>query len=128
MSRQLVQVGGGRPGAYQTISAAIAAARPGAMISVASGRYEENLRLDQVVTITAESAPGSVEVFATTGTVLQVAAEGAQLSGLRLSGVDGQHVAVDVARGEVGLDSCTVAGNAWTAVLARAGGALALRG
>ena len=128
MNRQLLHVGGGRPGAYQTISAAIAAARPGAMISVAAGRYEENLRIDKVVSIAAESGPGSVEVHAATGPVLQVAAESAQLSGLRLGTTDGQQVAIDVARGEVGLDACGVAGNAWTAVLARLQGALALRG
>jgi len=127
-ARQLLHVGGGRPGAYQTISAAIAAARPGAMISVAAGRYEENLRIDKVVSIAAESGPGSVEVHAATGPVLQVAAEGAQLSGLRLGTTDGQQVAIDVARGQVGLDECAVAGNAWTAVLARMQGALALRG
>jgi plasmid stability protein len=126
--RQLLQVGGGRPGAHQTISAAIAAARPGAMITVAAGRYEENLRIDKVVSIAAESGPGSVEVHAATGPVLQVAAEGAQLSGLRLGTADDQQVAVDVARGEVGLDACAVAGNAWTAVLARLQGSLALRG
>jgi hypothetical protein len=127
-ARQLLHVGGGRPGAYQTISAAIAAARPGAMISVAAGRYEENLRIDKVVSIAAESGPGTVEVHAATGPVLQVAAEGAHLSGLRLGATDDQQVAVDVARGEVGLDACGVVGNAWTAVLARLQGALALRG
>jgi len=128
MNRQLLRVGGGRPGTYPTISAALAAAEAGAMVSVAAGRYEENLVLDKVVTVTAEDGPGSVEVHAATGTVLVVNAQSAHVSGLRLCGTDEAHIAVDVVRGEVGLDSCTVSGNAWTAVLARGQGALALRG
>ena len=128
MNRQLLEVGTGRPGAHVTISAALSAARGGAMIVVAAGEYEENLRIDRMVSISAEHGPGSVRVRAKRGAVLSVSAEGAQLTGLTLCGEDADHVAVDIAHGEVALDSCVVEGAGWTAVLARAKGALALRG
>jgi hypothetical protein len=128
MNRQLLEVGTGRPGAHATISAALSAARGGAMIVVAAGEYPENLLIDRMVSISAESGTGTVLVRAARGAVLSVSAEGAQLSGLTLRGEDADQVAVDVARGEVALDSCVVEGAGWTAVLARAQGALALRG
>ncbi|MEC3980607.1 right-handed parallel beta-helix repeat-containing protein [Amycolatopsis sp. H20-H5] len=128
MNRQHFVVAADRPGSYPTIGAAVAQAGPGAMISVHPGRYEENLVLGRMVTITAEQGLGTVEVVAAEGSAVVVDAEAAQLSGLVLSCADPQQPAVDVRRGEVALDTCRISGAAWAALLAREQGRLALRG
>ncbi|NMH82437.1 AAA family ATPase [Pseudonocardia xinjiangensis] len=121
-------VGQDRPGAYGSIGAALAAAEPGATITVHPGRYEENLVLNRMVTVTAEPGAGRVEVSARQGSVVVVNSDAVQLRGLVLTSADQQVAAVDVVRGEAALDSCTVAGSSWTTLLARGQGALALRG
>ncbi|MGW6449969.1 right-handed parallel beta-helix repeat-containing protein [Lentzea sp. NPDC055074] len=128
MSRQLLVVAADRPGAYPTIGAALREAADGATISVLSGRYEENLVVSRMVTITAEDGPGTVEVVARTGSVAVVAAPAAQLSGLVLVGDDAGLAALDVRQGEVALDDCRVSTAAWAAVLARGEGCVVLRG
>ncbi|MER8041258.1 right-handed parallel beta-helix repeat-containing protein [Streptomyces sp. NPDC094032] len=123
--------GGGRPGSpgtYRTIGEALAVARSGAVISVRPGRYEENLVITKMVTITAEEARGSVRVSPRRGAVVQVVAEAVQLTGLILQGQDDELPALDVPRGQAALQDCEVVGNAWTAVLTRQQGALAMRG
>jgi Holliday junction resolvasome RuvABC ATP-dependent DNA helicase subunit len=122
MNRQILVVATDRPGAYPSIGAALAAARPGATISVHSGRYEETLRLDRLVTIVAEA--DGVELRG----ALTVDAEAVQLKGLRLIVEDSSAPVLDVMRGQAALDGCQVGGTAWTALLARAAGSLALRG
>ncbi|ATY13367.1 ATPase [Amycolatopsis sp. AA4] len=126
MNRQLLVVGGDRPGAFGTIGAALAQARPGATISVHPGRYEENLVVDRMVSLVAE--PGTVEIVANTGSVLVANAEAVQLSGFVLTGLDDQLVTVDVVRGEAALDGCRLSGTSWATLLARLEGSLALRG
>lgn len=106
MNRQLLVVGGDRPGAFGTIGAALAQAQPGATISVHPGRYEENLVVDRMVSLVAEQGAGTVEIVANTGSVLVANAEAVQLSGFVLTGVDDQLVTVDVVRGEAALDGC----------------------
>ncbi|MBB4687599.1 right-handed parallel beta-helix repeat-containing protein [Amycolatopsis jiangsuensis] len=128
MNRQLLVVAGDRPGAYPTIGAALAQAQPGATISVHPGRYEENLVVDRMVSLVAEQGAGTVEVVATTGSVLVANAEAVQLSGFTLTGADDQLVTVDVVRGEAALDGCRLSGNSWATLLARLEGSLALRG
>ncbi|MFJ3902997.1 right-handed parallel beta-helix repeat-containing protein [Streptomyces sp. NPDC090025] len=123
--------GDGRSGSrdsYRTIGEALAAARSGAVISVRPGRYEENLVITKMVTITAEEARGSVRVSPRAGAVVQVVAEAVQLTGLVLQGQDEELPAVDVPRGQAALQDCEVVGNAWTAVLTRQQGSLAMRG
>ncbi|GGU76736.1 right-handed parallel beta-helix repeat-containing protein [Lentzea flava] len=127
MNRQLLVVAADRPGSYPTISAALREARDGATISVLSGRYEENLVVDRMVTITAEDGPGTVEVVARTGSVAVVAAEAAQFSGLVLRSADAEQPALDIRAGEVALDDCQVSATSW-AVLARGRGCVVLRG
>ncbi|WP_431676431.1 right-handed parallel beta-helix repeat-containing protein [Kitasatospora sp. KL5] len=117
-----------RNGGYRTIGEALEAARSGAVISVRPGRYEENLVVTKMVTITAEDARGSVRVAPRRGPVVQVVAEAVQLTGLILQGRDEELPAVDVPRGQAALEDCEVAGNAWTAVLTRGQGSLAMRG
>ena len=128
MSRQVLVVAPNRPGAFASIGAAVAQAGAGATISVVPGRYEENLVLDRMVSITTEQAPGSVEVHAGTGSAVVVRAEAVALAGLVLTGADRQCAVVDVQRGEAALDHCQVSAASWTALLARGQGRLALRG
>jgi hypothetical protein len=126
MSRQVLVVGGGKPGAYPTIGAAIARAEAGATITVHPGRYVEKLIVGNRITIAAEGGP--VEVTVEEGSVLVVHGEGAQLRGITLTSADPKLAAVDVYSGEVALDDCRVSGAAWVALLARLQGSLALRG
>ncbi|MFF7988836.1 right-handed parallel beta-helix repeat-containing protein [Kitasatospora xanthocidica] len=116
------------PGSYRTIGEALQAARSGAVISVRPGRYDENLVLTKVVSITAEDVRGSVRISPRRGSVVQVLTEAVQLTGLVLQGQDDELPAVDVPRGQLALQDCEVAGNAWTAVLTRQQGELAMRG
>ncbi|MEV7027898.1 right-handed parallel beta-helix repeat-containing protein [Kitasatospora sp. NPDC093558] len=119
---------GSQPGFYRTIGEALEAARSGAVISVRPGRYEENLVVTKMVTITAEDVRGSVRISPRRGSVLQVLAEAVQLTGLVLQGRDEELPAVDVPRGQLALQDCEVVGSAWTAVLTRQQGELAMRG
>ncbi|TDD42370.1 right-handed parallel beta-helix repeat-containing protein [Saccharopolyspora elongata] len=128
MNRQLLVVAADRPGSYPTISAALREARDGATISVLPGRYEENLVVNRMVTVTAEEGPGTVELVARTGSVAMIAAGAAQLSGLVLTGADTSAVALDIRKGEVALDDCQVSGASWAAVLAHGQGCAVLRG
>ncbi|WP_199514962.1 right-handed parallel beta-helix repeat-containing protein [Nucisporomicrobium flavum] len=127
MSRQVLVVGGGAPGALPTIGAALARAERGATITVHPGRYAEKLVVGNLITISAE-AGGPVEVHVEEGSVLSVQGEGAQLRGITLSSADPKLAAVDVYSGEVALDNCKVVGASWVALLARLQGSVALRG
>jgi Holliday junction resolvasome RuvABC ATP-dependent DNA helicase subunit len=124
MTRQLVLVAPGRTGAYGSIGEALADASDGTVITVAAGRYDEALVATKVVSLVAE---GTVEIHAAKGSALAVMAEAVQLSGITLSSSDEQVPVVDVVRGEAVLDSCQIGGGAWTAILARLQGSLALR-
>ncbi|GLY23750.1 right-handed parallel beta-helix repeat-containing protein [Micromonospora sp. NBRC 101691] len=126
MSRQVLTVGGGQPGAFATIGAAVARAEPGATITVHPGRYTEKLVVGNRITIAAE--PGAlVEVHVEEGSVLAVHGEGAQLRGISLSSADPKLAAVDAYAGEAALDGCRVEGAAWVTLLARLQGTIALR-
>jgi SpoVK/Ycf46/Vps4 family AAA+-type ATPase len=127
MNRQLLVVGSDRPGSFSSINAAIAQAKPGAMISLLPGRYVENVVVDKMVTLTAEEGLGTVEIYARTGSVMVFNTEAAQLNGLVLTCDDDKLAAVDIPRGEVAMDTCRIAGASWTALLARNQGALVLR-
>ncbi|BAJ32735.1 MULTISPECIES: right-handed parallel beta-helix repeat-containing protein [Kitasatospora] len=117
-----------RDGRYRTIGEALAAARSGAVISVRPGRYEENLVIGKLVTITAAEARGSVRITARRGCVVQVTAEAVQLTGLVVQGQDEELPAVDVPRGQAAMQDCEVVGSSWTALLTRGEGSLAMRG
>jgi Holliday junction resolvasome RuvABC ATP-dependent DNA helicase subunit/nitrous oxidase accessory protein NosD len=121
MNRQLLVVSGGL-GEYPTIGAALAAARPGATITVHSGQYDESPHIDRLVTIVAGDG-AEVELRG----ALTVDAEAVQLKGLRLTGT-GDAPVLDVLRGQAALDGCRITGSSWTALLARGEGSLALRG
>ncbi|MFI9387391.1 right-handed parallel beta-helix repeat-containing protein [Kutzneria sp. NPDC052558] len=123
MTRQVLEV----PGSFRTIADALSKATDGSVITVASGRYDESLAITGVVTITAQDGPGTVRLHATTGSTLVVAGGAVQLSGLDITGDDAELPVLDVRNGEAALDNCRVGGAAWTAVLARQTGVLAMR-
>ncbi|MEU6194226.1 right-handed parallel beta-helix repeat-containing protein [Streptomyces sp. NPDC047061] len=128
MSRQVLLVSPERPGAHRTIAGALAEAAEGALITVASGRYEESLDIVRPVTLAAEGGAGTVRVHAPAGSTVVVRAEAVQLSGLVLSGADREAPVLDLRRGQSALDGCRIEGAAWTAVLAWDEGTLAARG
>ncbi|MBQ1082304.1 MULTISPECIES: right-handed parallel beta-helix repeat-containing protein [unclassified Nocardiopsis] len=113
---------------FRTIGEALAGASDGAVLSLAPGRYDEQLVLSRVVTLMAAEGPGTVEILCSSGTAVTSVAEAVKLTGLVLRGRDSEAPVVDAAAGQVELADCEVEGAAWAAVLARGEGALALRG
>jgi hypothetical protein len=128
VNRQVLVVAPGMPGAYPTIGSALARAENGATVTVRPGQYTERLTVTKRVTISAEDGPGTVEVRVAEGSVLVVNGAGAALRGITLTSPDPKLAAVDVHQGELALDDCRIVGAAWTAVLSRLGGSLAMRG
>lgn len=128
MTRQVLVVAPDRPAGFRTIAEALRNAADGALITVAAGRYDENLAIDRVVTLAPEGEPGSVTVHGRTGAItVAVAADGVQLTGLVLIGTDDQLPVVQVQRGELAVDGCKIGGSAWAAVYAHTTGTLAVR-
>ncbi|OZM72137.1 hypothetical protein CFN78_16490 [Amycolatopsis antarctica] len=127
MSKQRLVVAPGRPGAYSSIAEAVVDADDGALIMVAPGRYEECLDLSCVVSVVADG-DGEVRVHGVGASTIVVRAEAVRLRGLTLSCESEDLPVVDVQHGEAAIDECVVAGRAWTAVLARGTGCLAIRG
>ncbi len=127
MNRQVLVVSPDRPGAYRTLTEALADAAEGALITVGPGRYDEALHLVRTVTLAAEGDGGTAQVHAPAGSTVVVDAEAVQMSGLLLSGSDPEAPVLDVRRGQAALDGCRVTGEAWTAVLAWDAGTVALR-
>ncbi|MFJ2008500.1 right-handed parallel beta-helix repeat-containing protein [Streptomyces chartreusis] len=127
MTRHVLTVDPDTAGCHASIAEAVRAARSGTVITVAPGRYSESLVLTDVVTITAAEGRGSVEIAPRSGAVVTAIAEAVKLNGLVIRGSDGELPAVDVADGQLELDDCEISAAAWTAVLARNSGALAMR-
>ncbi|MFC9915057.1 right-handed parallel beta-helix repeat-containing protein [Streptomyces sp. NPDC127197] len=127
MSRQVLHVGPSRPGAHRTLGEALSRARSGAVISVAPGQYPENLVVTTRVTITAEEARGSVHICPPEGSALILKADSMMMTDIVLRGRDEEVPVVAALRGQLAMDGCEITGAAWTAVLARDNGALAMR-
>ncbi|MCD5348924.1 right-handed parallel beta-helix repeat-containing protein [Kineosporia mesophila] len=128
MTTQVLVVSTDQADAYRTIGAALQSARPGAVISVRAGRYEENLVISKIVTIAADDARGSVRISPRRGVVVRVVAEAVKLSGLVMQGQDPEVAAVEITRGQTAMDDCEVIGGSWAAVVARPQGSVAMRG
>ncbi|MEY9213897.1 right-handed parallel beta-helix repeat-containing protein [Thermobifida halotolerans] len=127
MARQLLTVAPDGSTGHPTIESAVRAAESGALITIAPGRYEESLMLLKVVTLVARDGRGSVEIIAESGSAVVSGAEAVKLSGLVLRGHDGERPVVDIAAGQAEMADCEVDGAAWTAVVVRDSGALAMR-
>ena len=125
--RQLLTVRPDRPDCHPTIGAALADARSGAIITVWPGRYEENLRISTVVTITSEEGPETVRIHPAHGSAVVVLSESVKLAGVTVAG-HGDDAVVDVPVGQAEMDNCVVAGDGWAGVLVRERGSLAMRG
>jgi len=128
VTRQVLTVDPSRPGGHRTITDALRAAHPGALITVAAGQYDERLTITTVVTIVAADGRGSARITTRTGPVVRVLGEAVKLSGLVLQGQDAESATLEVLRGQVETDDCEVVGAGWTAVLAANQGAVAMRG
>lgn len=127
MSRQVLNVASDGPGGYRSITAALRDAREGALITVAPGRYAENLHVTVPVTITARDRAQPPELHADRGSAVVLDAEAVALSGLHLTGSDPEAPVVDARRGQAALDGCRVAGSAWAGLFAWHEGTVALR-
>ncbi|MFF4579881.1 right-handed parallel beta-helix repeat-containing protein [Streptomyces sp. NPDC001373] len=127
MSRQVLTVSPEGPDGFRTIGEALAKARSGAVVSVAPGTYAESLTITTPVTIVAAQARGSVQIAPRRGSALVLKAEAVMLTDLVLRGRDEELPVIDAPRGQMAMQGCEIAGSAWTALLARAGGSLALR-
>ncbi|MFD6426175.1 right-handed parallel beta-helix repeat-containing protein, partial [Streptomyces sp. NPDC060198] len=110
-----------------TLAAALDAARPGSVVRVRPGRYDESLSITKMVTLIADDPARPPEISPRDGSAVQVLAEAVKLSGLVLRGADEDAPVVDIPRGQAELESCAVHGNGWTALLARDAGSLAMR-
>ncbi|ANH89949.1 sporulation protein [Streptomyces sp. SAT1] len=110
-----------------TVSAALDAARPGSVVRIRPGRYDENLTITKMVTLVADDPDDPPEIAPRDGSAVRVLAEAVKLSGLVLRGADAEAPVVDVPRGQAELEGCTVHGNGWTALLSRERGSLAMR-
>ncbi|WP_327176503.1 AAA family ATPase [Streptomyces sp. NBC_01335] len=130
MTRHLLVVDrdGESGGGLRTIGEALEAARNGSVISVRPGLYEENLVVGKMVTFVSADPLGVVEIAPPRGSAVQVRAEAVKFAGIRLCGADEELPAVDVLRGQVALEECEITGAAWTALLSRGEGSLAMRG
>ncbi|WP_345142369.1 right-handed parallel beta-helix repeat-containing protein [Dactylosporangium darangshiense] len=102
-------------GGLSTITAALAAAGPGATIVVQPGIYREQLRLVGPVTIVAEDGKGTVIVDGGDG-VAVFAAASVTLRGLSLRGGGAELPALQVAQAEVRMVECEVLANGVVAV------------
>ncbi|GHA52922.1 MULTISPECIES: right-handed parallel beta-helix repeat-containing protein [Streptomyces] len=127
MSRQVLTVASDGPGGYRSVAAALRDAREGALITVAPGRYAENLHVTVPVTITAQDSTRPPELHADRGSAVVLDAEAVALSGLHLTGADPEAPVVDARRGQAALDGCRVAGSAWAGLLAWHEGTVAVR-
>ncbi|MFH8931078.1 right-handed parallel beta-helix repeat-containing protein [Streptomyces pristinaespiralis] len=127
MSRQVLAVSPERPDGFRTIGEALARARSGAVVRVSPGVYTENLTITTPVTIVAEQSRGTVEIAPRRGSAIVLKAEAAMLTDLVLRGRDEELPVVDAPRGQVAMEGCEITGSAWTAMLTRGGGSLALR-
>jgi SpoVK/Ycf46/Vps4 family AAA+-type ATPase len=127
MTRHLLIVDCDGGEGFRTIGEALEAARGGSVISVRAGRYQENLVVTKMVTLVADDPLGVVEIAPVKGSAVQVRAEAVKFSGLRLRGTDEDLPVVDVTRGQAALEDCEITGSAWTALLSRMEGSLAMR-
>ncbi|MFJ2952888.1 right-handed parallel beta-helix repeat-containing protein [Streptomyces sp. NPDC087226] len=128
MARHLLTVGKDGTGDYTSIGEALSRARPGSVVRVGPGTYDENLTVRSRVTLVGDGPRGAVRIAPAAGTAVTLAADAVMLTDLTLLGGTGDVPVVDAVLGQVALDNCEIAGTGWTALLSRDKGSLALRG
>jgi SpoVK/Ycf46/Vps4 family AAA+-type ATPase len=112
---------------HRTIGAALAAAEPGATVSVRPGTYRERVVLTQPVMITVQEQRGSVVIEPPDGSAVVMAAATASLDGLVLRNADPERATVDVGTGRLRLDQCELQARSGAAAFVRAGAELSMR-
>ncbi|MFJ1712855.1 right-handed parallel beta-helix repeat-containing protein [Streptomyces sp. NPDC088260] len=112
---------------YGGITSALVAARPGGVVRLRPGRYDESLVITKMVTVIADDPDDPPEIAPRSGSAVQIVAEAVKLSGLILRGSDEDAPVVDVPRGQAALENCRVHADSWTALLSRERGSLAMR-
>ena len=97
---------------YRTISEAIHSATPGTTIRVRPGLYHESINIDREVEIVGDGPVAKIVVESEDSSCVHVAADRAVVRGLSLccaAGTEGlAFFVVDVERGELVVDRCTV--------------------
>ncbi|UVS79691.1 AAA family ATPase [Actinokineospora sp. UTMC 2448] len=116
-TRSVLGVSPTEPDCFRTINDAIAAARPGDVISVWPGVYQESVVIDREVTL---SAAGEVRVEAAGAPVLQLTAEHAEVCGIAFAHRGGE-AAVDVVAGSLRMDECALRADSEVAIVVRGG-------
>ncbi len=125
--RRVLLVSSSGPDGHRTIGAALAAAEPGATVSVLPGTYRERLVLKQPVMITVQEQRGSVVIEPPDGSAVVMAAATASLDGLVLRNADPDRATVDVGTGRLRLDQCELQARSGAAAFVRAGAELSMR-
>jgi len=78
-------VGGGGPGNYTTIQAAIDDANPGDIVYVYGGKYFENLRVNKTISLVGENRDSTVIDGGGTGDVVNITADWVNITGFTLT-------------------------------------------
>jgi parallel beta-helix repeat protein len=117
------QVSPSAAGAFPTISAAVARAAPGDRIVVQPGTYEETVILDKELYLAGAGPREAVVLRCSDGNCLLVRGEAVTVAGLTLEGraaLKGkQYAAVDVERGRLLLENCSVTSDSLACVAVR---------
>ncbi|RKR86730.1 SpoVK/Ycf46/Vps4 family AAA+-type ATPase [Micromonospora pisi] len=116
MINSMLSVSQTEPGCLPTITAALAAAAPGATVIVQPGTYAEQLRMAGNVTVVAEDGPGTVTIDGGDGVAVFVAGGSVTLRGLTVRGGGANLPAMQVGRGTLHATECTVTGHGIVAV------------
>ncbi|MEV4757848.1 right-handed parallel beta-helix repeat-containing protein [Micromonospora sp. NPDC049559] len=116
MTNNLLSVSDTEPGCLPSITAALAAAAPGATIMVQPGTYREQLRLTSRVTVLAEEGPGTVTIDGGDGVAVFVGGGHVTLRGVTVRGGSTNLPAVQVGRGALEADRCAIDGRGVVAV------------
>ncbi len=124
--------GGPAAGGYPTISAAIAAARPGDLVQLEPGEYAERVVLTDGVDLAARE-PGTATVVAPSGdlglaTITVNGRIGSRISGLRLLGRPAAplSVAIHLSGNDVTVEDVTIEGDVGVAVEVASRGTIAV--
>jgi hypothetical protein len=105
--RERSERGSSRTATWATIAAAIAAARPGATVTIPPGRYREMLRLDKPVKLVGGGPPGSVVLTGSQSWPVITAGHSVEICNLTIESQFPEAVLVE---GGLTLDRCTVRG------------------